>query len=72
LDFNENDVVSDLQELKVVLKINKHDKFFSYDDNFKDKKYTSYQLIPDSANIQSIEIISLKTFIKEVVGAVIE
>lgn len=72
LDFNENDIVIDLEEFKTSLKVNKDDKFLSFDDDFKDKKYTSYQLVPDSATIQSIEIINLKNLITEVLGAKIE
>lgn len=72
IDFKENDIISDLEEFKTVLKINKSDKFLSFNDKFKDKKYTSYQLVPDSATIQSIEIINLKNFLTQVIGATIE
>ena len=54
------------------LNINSALLFISGQYVFKDKKYTSYQLVPDSATIQSIEIINLKNFLTQVIGATIE
>ena len=56
-----------------IIKINKDDKFESNNDEFNSKTYTSYCLQPEgTATIQSMEIITLKTFLVEVLGAVIE
>ena len=42
-------------------------------DEFNGKKYTSYSLHPEgTATIQSMEIINLKHFLVEVLGAIIE
>ena len=72
LDFYDNDVVMDLEDFSVALKVNKNDSFQSFDPDFKAKTYRSYQLIPDSASIQSMEIIRLNTFLIDVLGATIE
>lgn len=69
IDLRDGDILSDVENLQVGLKINKDDHFPSFDDNFKDKKYTSYQLQPISAVIQSMEIIVLKKVLSEVIGA---
>jgi hypothetical protein len=71
LDFDDRDVVMDLEDFSVALKVNKNDSFQSFDDGFKGKTYRSYQLIPDSASIQSMEIIRLNTFLIDVLGATI-
>jgi len=71
LDFYYNDVVMDLEDFSVALKVNKNDGFQSFDPDFKAKTYRSYQLIPDSASIQSMEIIRLNTFLVDVLGAII-
>jgi hypothetical protein len=72
LNFYENDVVMDLEDFSVALKVNKNDSFQSFDADFKGETYRSYQLIPDSASIQSMEIIRLKTFLIDIIGATIE
>jgi hypothetical protein len=69
IDLKEGDIISDIEDLKVVLKINKNDNFESFDENFKLKKFTSYQLHPNSSVIQSMEIIVLKKILSEVVDA---
>jgi len=71
INFSENEIVVDIEDFKVSLKINKQDIFQSFDNDFKGKKYRSYQLIPDSATIQSMEIIRLKQFLVDVLGATI-
>ncbi|MGR3318682.1 MAG: ATP-binding protein [Candidatus Anammoxibacter sp.] len=72
LDFGDKDVVMDLEDFSVALKVNNNDNFQSFDTKFKGKTYRSYQLIPDSASIQSMEVIRLNTFLKDVLGATID
>jgi hypothetical protein len=69
IDMDNNETVEDIEPLTAKLRINKNDRFQSMDQNFHDKTYVSYQLIPDSAQIQSMEIIVLKDLLKGVVGA---
>ena len=70
LDVKKNETVEDL-EFKTTLIVNNDDTFESPDSTFDGKKYTSYVLFPKSANIQSMEIIRLKSFLVEVLGATI-
>jgi hypothetical protein len=72
IDFKGEEEISDLEDFKMGLKINKNDEFLSDDEQFAGKKYTSYQLVPVNAGIQSIEIVNLKDFIIQVIGATIE
>lgn len=73
LDVAKNEIVEDMESFNTTLKINKDDKFESNNDEFNSKTYTSYSLQPEgTATIQSMEIITLKTFLVEVLGAVIE
>ncbi len=72
INFSENDIVEDLEEFKAILKINKNDKFPSFDERFKDKQYVSYKLEPEAAAIQSMEIINLKTILTDLIRAKIE
>lgn len=72
IDLKDGDIISDTEDLKVALKINKNDHFESFDDNFKGKKFISYQLHPTSSVIQSMEIIVLKKILSEVVDAKFE
>lgn len=73
LDVAKNEIVEDMESFNTTLKINKDDKFESNNDEFNSKTYTSYCLQPEgTATIQSMEIITLKTFLVEVIGAVIE
>lgn len=69
IDFNDNDIVSDIEEIKSQLKVNKNDRFYSFDIDFKDKKFTSYNLVPDTAHFQSMEIICLKNVLSQVIEA---
>ncbi|MBQ9814516.1 MAG: ATP-binding protein [Lachnospiraceae bacterium] len=70
IDVKKNETVEDL-EFKTTLVVNNNDSFDSPDINYKGKKYTSYVLQPATATIQSMEIIKLKTFLTEVLGATI-
>ncbi|HAB51853.1 MAG TPA: hypothetical protein DCE80_06740 [Ignavibacteriales bacterium] len=69
IDLKDGDILTDIEDLKVGLKINKNDEFQSLEENLKGKKFTSYQLHPVSAVIQSMEIIVLKKVLSEVIGA---
>lgn len=72
IDIKKNETVEDKEDFKTFLKINANDTFESPDEQFRSKKYTSYVLVPESASIQSMEIIRLKSFLTEVLGATIE
>jgi len=72
IDFNDNDIVIDIEGVKTQLNVNKSDKFYSFDDNFKGKTFTSYNLVPDTAHFQSMEIISLKNLLIQVIEAKIQ
>lgn len=69
IELKEGDILSDVEDLKVGLSINKDDTFESLDEAFKGKRYTSYQLQPVSAAIQSMEVIVLKRLLQELMGA---
>jgi hypothetical protein len=69
IGLKDGDILSDIENLEVGLKINQTDRFQSLDDNFKDKEFISYQLQPVSSVIQSMEIIVLKQVLEHVIGA---
>lgn len=72
IDVKNNDTVEDVEKLTVVLRINHDDHFESFDEQFKGKKFTSYQLMPTTTAFESMEIIVLKKLLTEVVGASFE
>lgn len=72
IDFNENDIIIDIEDVKTQLIINKTDRFYSFDDRFKGKPFVSYNLIPDAAHFQSMEILNLKAILTDVIGAKIQ
>ena len=72
IDVRKNETVEDMEEFKTFLRIKEDDIFESPDERFNKKKYTSYVLVPESASIQSMEIIKLKSFLIDVLGATIE
>jgi hypothetical protein len=72
LELPEGQIVQDIEDVKASLKVNKADKFLSFDDNFKNKQYKSYKLEPDSAQFQSMEVIYLKEFLRDFVDAKFE
>jgi hypothetical protein len=72
IDLKEGDILTDAEDLKVELRINKEDKFESFDDNFNRRKFTSYQLHPISSVVQSMEIIVLKKILTEIIEAKLE
>ncbi|MFC1949019.1 ATP-binding protein [Chloroflexota bacterium] len=69
LPLTENDVVEDIEPIITRLRINEKDKFESFDERFNNKEYKSYTLIPDSAGLQSMEVIVLKQILFDVLGA---
>ncbi|MDD4752061.1 MAG: hypothetical protein PHT78_02250, partial [Desulfitobacteriaceae bacterium] len=72
IEVSENDIVTDIEDFETLVKINNNDKFASFDNNFKNKVYTSYKLAPSSATINDMEIISLRSILTEVIGAKIQ
>ena len=70
IDVRRDEIVEDV-EYKTQLVI-RDDVFKSPDYQFNGKTYTSYELHPTTAYIQSMEIIKLKSFLVEVLGATIE
>lgn len=72
IEMTDGDIVEDVEEFNVTLQLNKKDKFESFDQSFNGKQTTTYQLIPSSAVIQSMEIIVLKKLLVEVIGAKLE
>ena len=52
--------------------INRNDQFASYDEQFKNTSYKSYQLIPSSSQIKSMEIIVLKEILTDILQAKIQ
>lgn len=72
IEMMDKDVVEDAEPLTTRLRINKDDNFDSFDSKFTGKKFTGYQLIPDSTVIQSMEVIVLKKLLSEVIGATLE
>lgn len=69
IDSKDGDILTDEEDFKVELRINKDDKFESFDEHFNGKIFTSFQLQPASSVIQSKEIIVLKNILDEVIGA---
>jgi len=69
ISLTENDVVEDCESLIAALRIKKNDNFESFDERFHNKKYKSYKLEPESAAVQSMEIIVLKEILADVIGA---
>jgi hypothetical protein len=72
IDPKDGDILSDIEDLKVGLKINRDDRFQSLDDSFKDRKFTSYQLQPISSVIQGMEVLVLKKVLEEIIQAKID
>ncbi|MBM3298789.1 MAG: hypothetical protein FJY85_02400 [Deltaproteobacteria bacterium] len=72
LELNDGEVIEDVEELKTSLQVKKDNIFESPDKRFHGKKYTTYQLIPQSPVVKSMEILVLKGFLSEVVGATFE
>lgn len=71
IDLKVDDIVSDMEDFETKFTINYNDFFASYDDDFKNLPYKSYQLIPNSSQIKSMEIISLKEILTQILRATI-
>ena len=72
IEVQNNEIVQDLEEFKTSLCVFNNDKFESNDENYNKKTYTSFVLSPEgTAQIESMEIIQLKSFVVEVLGATI-
>lgn len=63
-----DDIVTDLEGISAIYKSIKNDKFHSFDDNFKNKHYDSHKLEPNTASVQSMEVICLKELIFNLIG----
>ena len=72
LSLLNGETLEDFNKTSAKLQINKEDIYKSDDENFNNKKYTSYRIIPEIGQYESIGIIRLKTFLTEVIGATIE
>jgi len=72
IQITNNDVIEDVENFITRLRINKDDHFESFDSKFNNKKFASYQLIPDSSVLRSMEVIVLKQLLSEVLGATFE
>lgn len=66
-----NDLIQDLEEFKLTMSVNDNDSFESNIEEFNRKQYTSYILQSNNASVGSIEVICLKSFLTEVLGATI-
>lgn len=67
-----DDIVNDIEDFDAKLTVNRTDQFASFDDQFKNISYKSYQLIPSSSQIKSVEIIALKEILTNILHAKIQ
>lgn len=72
INLKTDDIVNDIEDFDTKLMVNKNDHFASYDEQFKNNLYKSYQLIPSSSQIKSIEIIVLKDILTNILQAKIQ
>ena len=72
INLKTNDIVNDIEDFDTQLIINRNDQFASYDEQFKNTSYKSYQLIPSSSQIKSMEIIVLKEILTDILQAKIQ
>lgn len=72
INLKPDDIVNDIEDFDTILTINKNDHFASYDEQFKNNLYKSYQLIPSSSQIKSMEIIVLKEVLTNILQAKIQ
>ncbi len=64
-----NDTASDIEDFVANMKINATDTFSSFDPNFRGKPYKSFNLVPSTAAVTSMEVLELKSLLSSVVGA---
>lgn len=72
INLKADDIVNDIEDFDTKLTINRDDKFASFDNQFKNNIYKSYQLIPSSSQIKSMEIIVLKEILINILHAKIQ
>ena len=72
IDVNKNEIVEDKEGFYTRLQVIENANFESNDITYNKKMFTGYNLLPEkTTSIQSMEIIVLKSFLTEVLGAVI-
>lgn len=72
IDVRKNEIVEDKEEFQTRLQVINDATFESNNIMFNKKLFTGYNLLPEkTTSIQSMEIIVLKSFVTEVLGAVI-
>jgi hypothetical protein len=69
IDLRAGDIITDNEDLRVELRVNGEDQFESLDNDFKGKRFTSYQFQPITSVIQSKEVVILKKILGEIIGA---
>ena len=69
INLPNDDVIGDIENNRAQLKIIKNDIFKSPNEKFNNIKYTGYKLEPETASINSIEIINLKSILSEILKA---
>ena len=73
IDVRRNEIVEDVEEFKTCLRVMREAKFESNDERFNNKQYTAFDLMPQgTATIQNMEVICLKQFLTEIMGATID
>ena len=72
IDVGKNEIVEDKEGFYTRLEVVADANFESNDSSYNKKTFTGYNLLPEkTTSIQSMEIIVLKTFLTEILGAVI-
>lgn len=72
IDVNKNEIVEDKEGFYTRLQVIENANFESNDITYNKKMFTGYNLLPEkTTSIQSMEIIVLKSFLTEVIGAVV-
>lgn len=72
IDVRKNEIVEDKEGFYTRLEVIDNASFESSDSSYNKKTFTGYNLLPEkTTSIQSMEIIVLKSFLTEIIGAVI-
>lgn len=72
IDVNKNEIVEDKEGFYTRLQVIENAVFESNDVTYNKKVFTGYNLIPEkTTSIQSMEVVVLRSFLTEVLGAVI-
>ncbi len=70
VNLKDGDIITDIEDQLACLAVNTNDKFSSNDSKFDKKKFTSYNLVPQSPTVvTSMEVICLKSILHEVIKA---